>query len=61
MKQKSLTYKNFQGTIEYSKKDHVYFRKVIGIDGLISYEGTTLEELAKDFKDAVNDYLEMMD
>lgn len=52
-----LKYKDYYGTIEASVEDGVLHGKVIGIQGLISYEGKTLKELEEDFKGAVDDYL----
>jgi predicted HicB family RNase H-like nuclease len=52
-------YKGYSGTIEYSDADEVLFGKVLGISGLISYEGDSLRNLRKDFEGAVDDYLEM--
>ena len=54
-----LEYKDFMGTVEYSAADKVLYGKVIGINGLISYEGKSIEELQTDFEEAVDDYLEM--
>lgn len=52
-----LKYKNYLGSVEYSEKDDCLYGRVIGIRGLISYEGNSLEELKKDFYEAVEDYL----
>jgi len=54
---KHLEYKGYTGTIEYSKEDKLLYGKVIGIRGLISYEGITGLQLEKDFKEAINEYL----
>ena len=54
---KHLEYKGYTGTIEYSKEDKLLYGKVIGIRGLISYEGTTGLQLEKDFKESINEYL----
>ncbi len=54
---KNLDYKNYTGTIEYSKEDDLLYGKVLGIKGLISYEGKTGQELESDFKEAVDMYL----
>lgn len=54
-----LKYKNYMGSVEYSAEDDCLFGKVIGIRGLISYEGNSLDELKKDFHQAVDDYLQM--
>ena len=50
-----LHYKNYYGTVEFSLDDNILYGKVVGI--LLSYEGTTLEELEKDFKGVVDEYL----
>ncbi len=54
---KNLEYKGYIGSIEYSKEDDLLYGKVLGIQGLISYEGKTGNELERDFKEAVNTYL----
>lgn len=54
---KELHYRGFTGSIEYSKEDHLYYGKVLGIRDLISYEGTSKSELFLDFRGAVNDYI----
>ena len=54
-----LDYKGYYGTVEYSMADNVLFGKVLGIKGLISYEGDSVQALKQDFKDAIDDYLEM--
>ena len=50
---KMMRYKDFYGTIEYFLDDNIFYGKVIGINGLISYEGKILEELIKDFNEIV--------
>ena len=54
---KNLEYKGYTGSIEYSKEDDLLFGKVLGIQGLISYEGKTGHELEADFKEAIDIYL----
>ena len=53
-----LEYKGYCGTVEYSAKDDILFGKVIGVNGLISYEGSSIQSLKADFEAAVDDYLE---
>ncbi|HKK64012.1 MAG TPA: type II toxin-antitoxin system HicB family antitoxin [Bacteroidales bacterium] len=55
---KNLEYKGYTGSIEYSKEDDLLYGKVLGLKGLISYEGTTGKELEEDFKEAINAYLD---
>ncbi|MCM1121184.1 MAG: type II toxin-antitoxin system HicB family antitoxin [Eubacterium sp.] len=53
-----LSYKNYNGTVEYSKEDRCLFGKVIGIKSLLSYEGDSVKELEQDFQQVINEYLE---
>lgn len=55
----NLEYKGYLGSVEYSKEDDCLYGKVIGIKGLISYEGDSLTQLKEDFQNAVDDYLAM--
>ncbi len=52
-----LEHKGYMGTIEYSKEDALLFGKVLGIKGLLSYEGSTGVALEGDFKSTVDSYL----
>ena len=53
-----LSYKNYNGTVEYSKEDNCLFGKVIGIKSLLSYEGESVKELEEDFQNVIDTYLE---
>jgi predicted HicB family RNase H-like nuclease len=48
---KNLEYKGYTGSIELSKEDDLLYGKVLGIRGLISYEGKTGKELEEDLID----------
>jgi predicted HicB family RNase H-like nuclease len=52
-----LSYKNYNGTVEYSKEDGCLFGKVVGIKSLLSYEGNSIQELENDFQTVVDDYI----
>lgn len=54
---KYLDYKGYSGSIEYSEEDGLLYGKVLGIKGLLSYEGETGKELEVDFKEVINVYL----
>ncbi|MEQ9217314.1 MAG: type II toxin-antitoxin system HicB family antitoxin [Cyclobacteriaceae bacterium] len=54
---KNLEYKGYIGSIEYSQKYKLMYGKVLGIQGLISYEAETGVDLEKDFQDAIDTYL----
>lgn len=55
----TMEYKGYVGSVEFSEEDKVLFGQVMGIRSLISYEGTTVQELLEDFHGAVEDYLEL--
>ena len=55
----TFKYRGYVGSLECSEADDVLFGRVLGISDLISYEGTTCEELIADFHGAVDDYLAM--
>jgi predicted HicB family RNase H-like nuclease len=52
-----LSYKNYNGTVEYSKEDGCLFGKVVGIKSLLSYEGNSIQELEMDFQAAIDTYI----
>lgn len=52
-----LSYKNFNGTVEYSKDDECLYGKVVGIKFLLLYEGNSIQELEQAFKSTVDEYL----
>lgn len=53
-----LEYKSYFATVRFNAEDEVFHGKIIGINDLISFEGTTVKELKIAFQDAVDDYLE---
>lgn len=53
----TMEYKDYIGSIEFSEEDCIFYGKVQGIRALISYEGSTAQELVDDFHGAVDDYL----
>jgi predicted HicB family RNase H-like nuclease len=53
-----LEYKGFNGSIEYSKSDNVFFGRVKNTEDLISYESTDKKLLEKEFQLAVDSYIE---
>ena len=52
-----MQYKGYIGSVEFSEADGVLYGKLQGIRSLITYEGTTAEELFIAFREAVDDYL----
>lgn len=54
----SMTYKGYIGTVHYSEEDEIFHGKIEAINDLIIFEGTSVKELKKAFREAVDDYLE---
>ena len=46
---KTITYKDYVATVNFSEEDMVFFGKVIGITDSISFEGDTIESIIEDF------------
>jgi len=53
----TLHYKGYLGKVDFSEEDNVFFGKIEGINGLVNFEGTTVEELKSAFYEAVDDYV----
>lgn len=55
-----MRYKGYWAEIRYSDEDECFFGIIEGLkNDSISFEGTTIQELKTDFKDAINHYLEV--
>lgn len=52
-----LTHNNYFGTVEASIEDNCLHGQIRFIDDLITYEGTTVEDIKISFKEAVDRYL----
>lgn len=52
-----MTYKGYLGSVAFSEKDNVFFGKIEGINGLVNFEGESVQELTTAFHEAVDDYL----
>lgn len=53
-----MKYKGYWAKIEYSDEDECFCGEIEGLENdSISFEGETVKELKKDFKDAIDHYL----
>jgi predicted HicB family RNase H-like nuclease len=52
-----LSYKKYNGTVEYSNEDKCFFGKVVGTKSLLLYEGNSVSELEEDFKSVIDEYI----
>lgn len=52
-----LIYKEFIGSVNYSTDDNVFFGKVEGINDLVSFEGTSVQELKEAFEYMIDEHI----
>ena len=53
-----LRYKGYSARPEYSADDQVFYGKILGIDDLVDFYTENAKEIEKEFRAAVDDYLE---
>lgn len=53
-----MRYKGYFAKVQYSEEDNCFWGEIEGINDLISFEGTSVKELRKDFEEAIDSYIE---
>ena len=53
-----MKYKGYFGQVVYDDEAKLFHGDVIGLKDVITFQGTTVKELEKAFKDSIDDYLE---
>ncbi len=53
-----LKYKGYTGSFEYDPEADILFGRVIDVDAVITFYGSSIEEMRLEFKESVNTYLE---
>lgn len=54
----TLQYKGYDGSVLYSAEDHLLHGRILGIRDMVIYDGIDVRTLEKNFKGAVDEYLE---
>ncbi len=54
----NMRYNGYAGRIEYSDEDGLFVGRIIGINDLVGFHGTSVAELRIAFEEAVVDYFE---
>jgi predicted HicB family RNase H-like nuclease len=54
-----LVFEDFIGSVHFSSSDDIFYGKLEGIPDLVTFEGSSVEELKKAFQEAVSDYKEL--
>ncbi len=52
-----MKYKGYVGKVEYDDAAKLFHGQVIGLKDIITFQGTSVKEIEKAFKDSIDDYL----
>lgn len=52
-----MRYKEYTGHVEYDDEAKIFHGEVLGIKDVVTFQGTTVDEIEQAFKDSVDDYL----
>lgn len=52
-----MQYKGYVGHAEYDDDAGIFHGEVVGINDVVTFQGTTVEELRQAFRDSVDEYL----
>jgi len=53
-----LTYKGYTGHVELDEEAGLFHGEVLDTRDVITFQGTSIEELTQAFQDSIDDYLE---
>jgi len=53
----TMSYKGYYGSVDYSDEDGIFYGKIIGINDHITYDGYSVDDLRRNFHDAIIEYL----
>ncbi|MEC5157719.1 type II toxin-antitoxin system HicB family antitoxin [Chryseobacterium sp. MP_3.2] len=53
----TIEHKGIKGTVEFDQESKMFFGKLIGINGVVLYEGTEASEFNTNFLSAVEEYI----
>ena len=53
-----MKYKNYEATVRFDEEADVFYGEIINTRDVITFQGSSVEELKQAFKDSVEDYLE---
>ena len=53
-----MKYKGYESIVEFDDETEIFHGEIINIRDVITFQGSSVEELKQAFQDSVNDYLE---
>lgn len=52
-----MKYKGYVGHVQYDDEAKIFHGDILGIKDVVTFQGTTVEDIEQAFKDSVDDYL----
>lgn len=53
-----MNYKGYHGQVNYDEEAKLFHREVVGLRDVITFRGTSVDELETAFKDSIEEYLD---
>ncbi len=53
-----MTYKGYSGSVRFDDEADIFHGEVIGLRDVVTFQGTTVDELKQAFHDSIDDYLD---
>lgn len=53
-----MEYKGYQGRVNYDEEAKLFYGEVVSLRDVITFQGTSVDELEQAFKDSVDEYLD---
>jgi len=53
-----MTHKGYTGTVTYDDEAEIFHGEVAGLRDVVTFQGTTVKELKRAFRESVDDYLD---
>lgn len=53
-----MNYKGYHGQVTYDEEAKLFHGEVVGLKDVITFQGTSVDELEQAFKDSIDDYLD---
>lgn len=54
-----MKHKGYNGTVWFDEEAEIFYGEVIGIKDVITFQGKSVAELKREFKNSVDDYLDL--
>lgn len=55
----AMTYKGYAALVEFDAEDRVFTGRLLGIEDIVTFHGTSVDDLERAFHEAVDHYLEV--